>query len=185
MSAPAGTPADSAAVIYNLVSGLAGAVLGLCGAFVLQWRQNRSDKKAAARATFMELASNTATLTIMHVEGIYVPFLETTTWRDTRGKLADMLRPKEFAVVGTAYMRIEALLAAWQAYQPRDRLTIEERVTVEQAFDRVDCACFILEERGWAPGERAELRAELRKLAMPSTSSPAPEDARGTPPASL
>ena len=180
MSTPGGTPADWSGAVGNLVSGLAGAVLGLGGAFALQWRQNRSDKKAAARATFMELASNTATLAIMHDEGLFVPFLGATTWRDTRSKLADMLTPEEFAVLGTAYMRIEALLGAWQTYQSRDPLTGEERAAAGEAFDRVDEACTILEERGWASDERARLRRTLARLANRGTG---PGGAAAPPPA--
>jgi hypothetical protein len=131
---------------------------------MLQARQAQQDGKAAARATFMELASSSATLAIMHDAGIYVP-LEATTWRDTRSKLANRLSAKDFAVVATAYMRIEVLIVAMGSYQPRDPLTTEEQKVAGEAFDRVDAASSILEVSGWNENERQELRAELTRLA--------------------
>ena len=40
----------------NLLSGLFGAVLGVLGVVILQWRETRRQEAAAARVVFMEVA---------------------------------------------------------------------------------------------------------------------------------
>ncbi len=160
-----GSGLDPATLVGNLVSGLAGAILALMGAFMLQARQNGREERAAARATFPELARNSANLAIMRDHGHYIP-LEATTWRDTRATLANLLRPRDFAVVATAYLKVETLIVAMGSYQPGHPLTTEEQNIAGEVFNRVDTAASILELWGWRrPGERTELRDQLGQLA--------------------
>ena len=145
----------------NLLSGLAGALIGLVGAFGLQWWERSRRKGASLRATLMEVAANGAALSVTRASGVYVP-LAVSTWQSEVGWLAQALSPGEFVTVATFYMRVEAIRGAgYLAGGPPDPTLVG---VANEALERGDKAASILETRGWSRRDQARIKAALNKL---------------------
>jgi hypothetical protein len=147
--------------VGNLVSGLVGALLGVVGAFVIQWRETRKDQAAAARVVFMEAAANSAALGIAKETGVYVP-LATSAWTAEQGRLARALSPGDLARIATFYMRLD--LIRGRGFTPGGTPDPALRVVATEAWGRCDLATDILEKRGWWPWQRAAMHQAIREF---------------------
>jgi hypothetical protein len=151
--------------LNSLLSGLAGAVLGLVGAYMIQWRATSESRAAAARAVFMEVASNSSALNMSRTSGVHVPLAD-STWLAEQARLAHGLSPAEFVVVATFYMRVG--LIRGRGF-PAGGAPVESlQLVAEEAFRRSAEAASILESRGWRPRDRAALRDKLKDLVVKS-----------------
>jgi hypothetical protein len=147
--------------VETLLSGFLGAVLGLVGAVVIQWRETRKNQAAAARAVFMEVAANTSVLNLARRTGVYAP-LATSIWLAEMSRLARALSPADFVVVATFYMRVDLIIGAGFPTAGTPNAGLQE--AAEDAFVRSALAGLILEARGWSPKEQAALREKLNEL---------------------
>jgi len=147
----------------NLLSGLFGAVLGVLGVVILQWRETRRQEAAAARVVFMEVAQNSSALNMARSIGVYVP-LASSGWIAEQSRLAHALSPGDCVVVATFYMRVDLIRGRGFASSgaPIQGLT----QAAEDAFRRGEAAAAILEKRGWWPWQRAALREKLNELVV-------------------
>jgi len=145
----------------NLVSGLLGAMIGVAGAVLLDWRARRGDVRAAARAAYMEVAANGAALNMAVKHGVYVPVVS-TTWAASHHLLSRGLSPAELVVVATFYMHVDSMIGGgFTAGHPDPRLA----VVAGEIFERSAMAAAVLERRGWSPRQREELQDALKGLA--------------------
>ena len=143
----------------TLLSGLAGAVIALLGAFGLQSLQNKRDDTAACRATYMEVAANSSAFRLMDQLGVTMP-ISAATWHETRTRLAGMLSVSDFVELAAFYIRVDALPqtppSGWGG-----TLTPQQRATMAEAGRRGMKVLTILENRGWGARERKAVAKQI------------------------
>ena len=112
----------------NLLSGLFGAVLGVLGVVILQWRETRRQEAAAARVVFMEVAQNSSALNMARSIGVYVP-LASSGWIAEQSRLAHalspgdcvLLRPSTCGSISSAAGDSQALVHRFRGSRRRQR----------------------------------------------------------------
>jgi hypothetical protein len=132
----------------NLLSGLAGAVVGFGGALAIRWLDGRRAEAAAARAVFMEVAANNSALVFSAKHGVYIP-LTTTVWLTEQVRLAHAFSARDYVVVATFYMRVDLLRSRGLPIGGPPRTDV--KTVAEEAVPRGEAAADILERRGWWP----------------------------------
>jgi hypothetical protein len=150
-------------IVVSLVSGLTGTVLGLAGATNLHRDDESRLDTGARRVTYHELAENTSYLSVAIRTAVSMPVL-TSTWPDTRGRLATALAPDEFTTVASAYAKLTATGLASSHFPPGMPQGPESVKATAEVLARVEEAAAVLERRGW-PSERehAKLIAGLKE----------------------
>lgn len=91
--------------ISNLLSGMVGAVLGVVGAFGLQWRDRRRQAKGAGRALFFELVQNMNAARAG--DNPFPSSWSRGTWQATQPEMATFLDAATFGAIAWAYRSIE------------------------------------------------------------------------------
>jgi hypothetical protein len=130
----------------NVLSGLVGAVLGLGGAFIIDWLGVMRARGAAARTVFMEVAVDNAALAFMEAHGVYVP-LASSTWAVQQPLLARALSESDFVTVATYYMRVALIVG--RRFPPAGAPIPALQAAATEALQRGESAADILERRGW------------------------------------
>lgn len=147
--------------IENLTSGLIGAVVGIAGAFVLQWNETRKGDRAAARIVFLEVVANRAPLSLAVTSGVYAP-LFTSAWTVSQEQLSRTLSPRELVTVTKFYLLLEMIIG--RAFAVSGAPSIKLQMVAGAAVALSQPAAAVLESRGWWPWERRALRRALKDL---------------------
>jgi hypothetical protein len=145
----------------GLIGALIGALIGVGGAFLIQWNETRKDLRAAARGVFLEVAANSAALSVASKTGAYVP-LSSTNWHSSQHRLARGLSPQSLVTVATFYMRVDAMRAAGLPLGGGSSAKVQSFASA--ALTRADPAAIALEQKGWWPWERKAMRSALQEL---------------------
>ena len=138
----------------NLASGLLGAIVGLGGAVVIQWRLDRLDGRSAARAVYMEIDANGVPLMLAMESGVYAPLFD-ATWLASLARLSRLLSPAELVTVGRFYQFVHAIQG--RGYPVAGSGSPKLQSVARDAFMANREAAIVLEKRGWWPWEREGL----------------------------
>lgn len=146
-----------------LLGGFVGAVFGVLATILLEVRRERVGMEGAARAVHLELAQNATALGVSAKTGLYVP-LDQTTWRDARLNLSGAVSPGNFAIVGSAYSKIAAIIAA--SFPTTGGSSPRLMAAAALALPSVQEAADLLEMVGWPKtGDRSAWRRGWKEIA--------------------
>lgn len=145
-----------------LSGGIIGSLATMVGAFVIELRREDVLRAGAARALFLELAEDSEALRKAIELGTYVP-LHDSTWRDARLGISGAVSPEDFATIGHAYSKIQAIIKA-------EEITAGSRPNAilraaPEALPIVTAAGILLLRRGWPKAsDRERLGARLEAI---------------------
>ena len=89
--------------------------------------------------------------------------VRTTTWPETRARLAACLSPGDCATVATAYAKLTATELAWAHTLPATSQSPSSMEATRDVLERVSAAGFVLERFGWEDeADRAALVEALQ-----------------------
>jgi hypothetical protein len=113
----------------------------------------------------MEVAANSAALSAIKSVGVFVP-LSLSTWHAARLAASSAVDAPEFAVISTAYHRVEALVNA--RFEPGAAVGAGAKAAAAAAFERGELAADIVLKRGWPDQrDRKALQERLTDLVAP------------------
>jgi hypothetical protein len=154
---------DVSDVALSLLSGILGSVVGVAATVKLHQDKERESFRAAARVTHFEIAENTSYLTLAISQGITMP-VRTTTWPETRGRLAGHLSPGDFVTVATAYAKLAANETAWSLAPLKSPLSASGMQATKEVLQRLAAAATVLERVGWPnKADQDELLEQLKE----------------------
>lgn len=144
----------------NLLSGVIGAVLGVAGAFGLQWWDQRRRAKGAGRALFFELVQNVNAARVG--DAPFPSSWSRATWQAVQPEMAAFLDAATFGAVAWAYRSIEIAEGGASDYGPGSAEHRALSAVPMQAFER---AIELLGPKVWRD---AEIDALTSKNAPPT-----------------
>jgi hypothetical protein len=146
------------ALAVNLAVGAVGAVLGAAAAYLFQIREFKRLGKGAARAVYLELASN-LTAARMGAAGNVLGGISRDLYTSEAARLSAYLQPEELLAIAWAYAMFtdaEAALATLRSGGGR-KADDPERALLEQFAAAISLATRPLNARVWSDAERARL----------------------------
>lgn len=146
--------------VSNLVSGVIGAVLGVAGAFLIQFHDRRRREKGAGRALFFELIQNAnageAAATAKGFRGAW----SVATWQAVQADVANYLDAATFGAIAWAYRCID-MASTVEAEHGTGSAEHRSLSAVPQvAFER---AVYLLGPKVWNADQIEALTSQIQK----------------------
>lgn len=145
----------------SLVAALVGAIIGAASVHWFQDREFKKLGKGAARAVYMEMASNQTSARIggHYMGGTLIGSVHAEVWIAEAARLGAYLEPRELMAVTWAYTLIPDAAIALETLRAGGGYKADdpERALLLEVVETIEPATRLLNAKVWTEAERADL----------------------------